>query len=240
MPPGSHIFGRPAAGVSSPEPEVGAARDHLTWWFGPALNDPQAPSNMVLSNIIRGHYEGSREFDAVGPAADWAVGQARHADVYLHVALHMPKGPERLTMRGVADSSSCLPGPAVDLDAASRYRASNQGLAPNVEALLVLVKDFEECYGPGLAVVSSGHGLHVYSRFREPWWLLSRSDREAADRLLKRFANGFRVLAIKRGWPNSVDTCNLASLLRVTGTLNRKGERPLLVHTCAPRGVSAA
>ena len=237
---GSHIFGRPAAGVSSPEPDMGAACAHLEWWFGPALADPQAPNRIVLSTICRGRYDRSKEFDAVGPAADWAVGQARHSDLYLHLALHMPKGPERLTTRGVIDSAVCLPGLAVDLDAASPHRSSNQGHAPDLDSLHDLVTDFEERYGPGLTMVGSGCGLHVYGRFREPLWLLSRSDREAADRLLKRFASGFRILAIKRGWPSSVDTCGLATLLRISGTLNHKGQLPVLVRTCSPPGVSAA
>jgi hypothetical protein len=222
-------------------PDESAVREYLDWWFGMALADPEAPARIVLATMVRGkQYEGSEEFVDIPTAASWGAKRAATVDVYTHAALHTPKGPERLTMRGNMDSAVALSGLLVDLDADSPHRASHVGYAPDVAGLWLLVADFERAYQHKLTVVQSGYGLLALSRFREPLWLTDRAGREEADELLKRYAEGWRVLAKQRGWPAAVGPIGLADLSRLAGTTNRKGQ-PRAVSLCSRgNGATAA
>jgi len=69
-------------------------------------------------------------------------------------------------------------------------------------------------------VVSSGGGLQVYWIFKEPW-VFEEGDREQAARLSKTFQALLIAKGTERGWRID-DTSDLARVLRVPGTYNRK------------------
>lgn len=71
---------------------------------------------------------------------------------------------------------------------------------------------------PPSALIWSGHGLHAYWFLAEPWTLTDAATRKAADAFLKRFG---RTLA-----GDYIDPAvfELARVMRLPGTVNRKGD----------------
>jgi hypothetical protein len=190
---------------------------------------------IVLATISRRGRIGFAARETAGDAARLAVELSAHSDVYTHVALHAPDRPKG---KGSIETALCLPGLVTDLDAQSPFRSSNEGKAPDVDSLRLLIADFEEHYEFPLTVIESGYGLYAWVRFREPLFLEGKAARTEADTLLARFTEGFRIFGRKRGWPNTVDQVPLAGLVRLAGTFNRKGNPPLLVRfSDGPGGV---
>jgi hypothetical protein len=230
---GNHPFSSP----SSPPPqsfqtqqgEPAQIENWLKWWFGPALSDPQLPGmKIVLAAVVRPKKDKMHfaAFDNVAAAVQWALKASEHANLYFHAALHgqCPTG------KGTIESALCLPGVVADLDAQSPFRAENEGKAPSVEDLYLLVREFEQHYPFRLTLVESGCGLHPSLRLREPLFQVDQRTRDEAGELLYRFAEAFRVLGRAHGWPNTVDRVPLAGLIRLPGTFNRKGSSPLPVR----------
>jgi hypothetical protein len=203
--------------------------ESLRWWFNPALSDPQLPDmKIVLASVVR-HKKDKMHFAAFGNiagAAQWAVKVSMHSNIYFHVALHgdCPNG------KGTIETALCLPGVVADLDAQSPFRGENEGKAPSIEALHLLIGDFEHHYPFPLTLVESGYGIYPYLRFREPLFLVDQRTRDEAGELLTRFAEAFRIFGHRRGWSNTVDRVTLAGLMRLPGTFNRKGPSPLPVR----------
>jgi hypothetical protein len=217
----------PLSHESAPR-HLAQAEAHFGWWFDPALSDPQVGDmRIVLAIKARTGKIGFAAFERPSDVARVAVEQSAHSDVYTHVALH---APDRAKGKGCTETALCLPGLVTDLDAQSAYRGSNQGKARDVDSLRLLIADFEEHYQLPLTLIESGYGLYALVRFREPLFLEDKAARTEADTLLARFAEAFRVFGRKRGWPNTVDRVPLAGLVRVAGTLNRKGNSPLPVR----------
>jgi hypothetical protein len=86
--------------------------------------------------------------------------------------------------------------------------------------------NFETHYQFPLTIIESGYGSYPCVRFREPLFLEDMKMRKEAEDLLRRFAEGFRVFGRQRGWPLTVDAVPLAGLIRLAGSLNRKGSAP--------------
>jgi hypothetical protein len=223
----SHSGNPPSSGESVPS-NLAQAEAQFAWWYGPALSDPQMGDMLIVLATIppRGSI-GFAAHETAGDAARLAVELSAHSNVYTHVALHAPDRPKG---KGSIETALCLPGLVTDLDAQSPFRSSNEGKAPDVASLRLLIADFEHHYGFPLTVIESGFGLYAIVRFREPLFLGDKASRAEADNLLMRFTEGFRVFSRKRGWPNTVDRVGLAGLIRVSGTLNRKGSTPLPVR----------
>jgi hypothetical protein len=210
--------------------DLSQAETHLKWWFGTGLADPQLGEMDVVLATIPGLDQkrniGFHAFGGTTEAARWAVEKSALVNVYVHPATHAPHRPKG---KGSTETALCLPGVVADLDAQSPYRGSNEGKAPDVASLRLVIADFEDLYRFPLTLIESGYGIYPCIRFREPLWLADRRTRTEAETLLARFTEGLRVFARQRGWPNTVDCVPLAGLIRVAGTLNRKGS-PLLVH----------
>jgi hypothetical protein len=208
---------------------------YLTWWFQASLADRHlGDAQIVLATILGGKID-FEAFESESEAAAWAVEHSAHTNVYMHIALHAPDRPKG---KGSIETALCLPGVVADLDAQSRFRGSNGGKAPNVASLYQLVGDFEGHYPFPLTLTESGYGIYAHARFREPLWLEDKKARAEADSLLARFGEGLRVFARKRGWPNTIDRVPLAGLVRVPGTLNRKGDPPLPVRVVDREGAA--
>jgi hypothetical protein len=219
--------------LSGPELNHGdltQAEAHVNWWFGSSLADPQLGKMELVLATIPGldpkRTIGFHAFSCSTEAARWAVEKSTLTNIYLHPATH---ARHRAKGKGSTETALCLPGVVADLDAQSPHRGSNEGKAPDVASLRLVIADFEEHYQFPLTLIQSGYGLYACVRFREPLWLPDRRTRTEAEHLLARFTEGLRVFARQRGWPNTVDCVPLAGLIRMAGTLNRKGS-PLPVH----------
>jgi hypothetical protein len=213
--------------VPSVQGELVQAQAFLEWWYGPALSDPQmGDMRIVLATIPRKGNIGFASFETADEAACWAVEQSAHTNVYTHIALHAPERPKG---KGTTETAVCLPGLVADLDAQSPFRGSNKGKAPDVASLRLLIADFDTHYPFSLTLIESGYGVYACVRFREPLFLEDMQTRKEAEDLLRRFAEGFRVFGRQRGWPLTVDVVPLAGLVRLPGSLNRKGQSPILV-----------
>ena len=69
----------------------------------------------------------------------------------------------------------------------------------------------------------SGHGLHAFWLFKEPWMFESDKERHVAADMVKRFVLSFKYHAAMRGW--KLDSVfDLARVLRVPGSVNHKVE----------------
>src|SRR5205823_5481483 len=127
--------------------------------------------------------------------------------------------------RGEAAAVIGIPGIWVDIDIAGpAHKAAN--LPPTRDAALSLLNAFP--YPPSL-VVDTGHGLQAYWLFPEPWVFAGAPERTAVAILLRRVQRWFQIEARSHGW--QIDsTHDLARVLRVPGTFNRKTANPAAVQ----------
>jgi hypothetical protein len=161
-------------------------------------------------------------------AAEDVASLACAHDVYYGVCLQ-----EKQTKRGrgSAESVCYVPAAWADIDVGGGGRVNGKGRFPSK----AVAREFLS----GLPVkptiiVDSGHGLHAYWQLREPLVIASPEDREYAAALLNGWQAFVQSAARARGY--SVDsTADLARVLRVPGSMNRKGE-PLPVKVLLADG----
>lgn len=154
---------------------------------------------------------------------------SRTDDVYCGVALHdkeaaftrwrkdNPHHRGEPTTRGYSNTAVALPGLWADIDV--------QGLAHKAvhlpltkAAARALLTEFPL---PPTLVIDSGHGLQAWWLFRELWVFENEAERQAAQALACRFLATLQSIARAHGW--HIDpTADLARLLRLPGTWNRK------------------
>lgn len=116
--------------------------------------------------------------------------------------------------RGSAADCLELPGLWLDIDVAGPNHAAD-ALPPDREAAWALIGDFPL---PPTAVIDSGGGLQGWWAFAEP---IPADD--AAVTLLGRWGAWWSQAADARGW-HLDDVFDLARVMRLPGTTNRKGE----------------
>jgi hypothetical protein len=121
--------------------------------------------------------------------------------------------------RGKAEDSGGATCFYMDVDFDTESEAHARSDLPKTEADAIgLVKG--NGFDPSI-IVHSGHGLHVYWLFKEPWIFDSDEEREKCHYLLLRLQETINIKASKSGW--SLDSTNdLARVLRVPGTFNIK------------------
>lgn len=138
-------------------------------------------------------------------------------DVYFGVGLRKEKqGPKQ---RGSKEDVTILPGIWMDIDIRSDAHKEKQ-LPPDIDAALQIIDEFP--VEPSI-LINSGHGLHSYWLFKEPWVIKSKEEWMAADQYLKDFQGTFLQYALDFGWKLD-NTSDLSRVLRVPGTVNYKGE----------------
>lgn len=138
-----------------------------------------------------------------------------HNDVYYSVGVS--ERPFRAYERAKSSDIVGIPGLWVDIDIAGGGHAA-KALPPDYAAARTLLP---EMLDPSM-VVHSGHGLHAYYLFREPFDTRTDEERSAAEELLRRLQGAVRARAAEQGW--HVDSVpDLCRILRVPGTLNYKG-----------------
>lgn len=159
--------------------------------------------------------------------SDWftdlktAAQRAQHlakngSDVYFGLGLSKTdRGKkQRVTARSVAG----IPGLWVDIDIANpKVHDGRKKYSESAEAIHKVMKDF-----PGASlIVNSGHGLHLYWLFREPWVFKNAAEQTAAVSLCMRWHTTVKAAFIRKGY--SIDsTFDLSRVLRVVGTFNFK------------------
>lgn len=160
--------------------------------------------------------------DAVAQGAE-ALARAGN-DVY--VAVSVADAPGRPFTRISSDNSAGIMGLWADVDIADVDVHKKWNLPPDEAA----AKDLLDRAGvPPSIVVHSGHGLQAWWLFQDFWLFDSESDRLAAADLSMRWNTTLRVRAAERDW--TVDsTFDLARVMRVPGTVNRKGGAALPVR----------
>lgn len=165
-----------------------------------------------------------------GKAAEYAVGRAKaDQDVYFGVGLQDPK---RKAGRGKASDVEGLVGLWADVDYGAEGHKKPH--APTLEDAIALVDSMPA--SPTI-LVHSGHGLHAYWLFDEP--LLFRNgqdDREAGAVLVAAWQETLRKKSKEKGWELDA-THDLSRVLRVPGTVNRKGKpvQVQIVRSGGPR-----
>ena len=117
-----------------------------------------------------------------------------------------------------------IPGLWIDIDIQHPGAHKIQELPPDITAAMDLLPGGL----PPSIIVWSGYGIHVYWLFKEPWELETPEERNRATKILQELQAVVKHNAQLKGW--KIDTtADLARVLRVPGTMNRKQpEAPVL------------
>lgn len=127
-------------------------------------------------------------------------------------------------VRGGADTVGAIVVLAMDIDFKEGVHKNN-ALPSRAEAL-EFVKALP--ISPSI-VVDSGGGLHLYWLLDKPWIIQNEEDRQRIASLSERLQAEVIRLGKDHGWKFD-NTSDLARVLRVPGTFNRKGPDPLPVR----------
>jgi len=116
---------------------------------------------------------------------------------------------------------AAIPGLWLDIDIADPQAHKKENLPVTQEdAIDLLVANLP--LKPTI-LVNTGHGLHAYWLFKEPWIFETEDERIQAATLLRRFVLSFKYHAALRGW--ALDSVfDLTRVLRIPGTDNCKVE----------------
>lgn len=159
-------------------------------------------------------------------AAKKALELSRSENVYFGLALQR----ERTKGRGTAENTLAIPGLWLDVDCRGGAHAEKN--LPTEDEAGKLIAEFPL---PPSFLIHSGGGFHAYWLFNRLWIFQSCEEREKAAALLKRFQKAFIMLFRARGLKLD-NTSDLARVLRVPGTLNHKGDKPVPVKVVHARG----
>jgi len=181
------------------------AKEFLEALFGDAIG-PDRQISLFLMPARR-----TQRFETAALAAAYAEKRADKFDVYYGVGLigGKPRG------RGTIADVNAIGGLFADIDLPCAKRAGKP-LPASVEEARTLWTPFG--LEPSL-LVHSGHGLHPYWFFKEPWVFDSADERAAANRLAKGWHQALKAQAAQRGWLIE-NLGDIARVLRLPGTIN--------------------
>jgi hypothetical protein len=150
-------------------------------------------------------------FDSIGDAAKYVRAHMPHQNVYYSVGLMhgVTEG------RGKTENVVAIGGLWGDVDLCVGPH-KNKPLPASVEDVMQLVDRL------GLrptVIVFSGHGVHLYWLFKEPWTFDNADEHAQAAALAKRWHRTICARARELGW-NLENLGDLARVLRLPGTLN--------------------
>lgn len=106
----------------------------------------------------------------------------------------------------------------IDIDDPENPVHKKPNLAPTVDEALKVIEGLPK---PSL-VVNSGHGIHAYWIFREPWYFPDDEERDQARDFLSKWTDTIRERAKRLGYEADA-TKDLSRVLRIPGTINDKG-----------------
>ena len=171
-------------------------------------------------------------FDDIGKAADYlARDRNQQSDTYFGTGVVSAETAQKAgtRSRGEARQRTAIPGLWIDLDVGTEGHKGKQ-LPPSLDEALALLDEAQ--FGPPNVIVHTGHGVHAWYLFDEPWMFKNNADRTKAAVLVQRFQNAVQNRAQAHGWTLD-STHDLARLLRAPGTVNHKdvagGGEPLPV-----------
>ncbi len=204
--------------------------DFLRTMFPEPIADAEHSRRLVVwSRAAGGRTSHSDWARSVEEAVEKAAKRAGENHVHFGVALQDPDKALELArrtrpnttmpyVRGGVESTVAVPAMWVDLDVAAGSAHGSKTLPPDREAALGLLDAIPH---PPSITVRTGYGYHAYWLLKELWVFDSDDERKAATALLRRIQGTLRAEARLHGW--SVDqTADLARVLRLPGTFNRK------------------
>jgi hypothetical protein len=151
-------------------------------------------------------------------------------DVYCAVSAAAQPGLPETRIKSA--NSAGIMGLWADIDIADPDVHKKWNLPPTIDAALALL---DSTGVDPTIVVHSGHGLQAWWLFHEFWAFDSDDQRLAAAGLAQRWNTTLQARAAERSWV--VDsTFDLARVMRVPGTLNRKGTPVMPVTLIAADG----
>jgi hypothetical protein len=125
--------------------------------------------------------------------------------------------------RGSKSDITGIPGFYVDVDIADAVH-QKRNLPTTIEDAVSLVEI--SCYEPTL-IINSGHGIHAWWAFKEPWMFDTKCERRKAEIMLQRLQATIKKHAEQNGW--TIDsTWDLSRVLRPPGTTNHKDKDNLV------------
>lgn len=153
-------------------------------------------------------------------------------DVYVAVSLAGAPGLHDTRIKSA--NAAGIMGLWADIDIADPDVHKKWNLPPTIDGALELL---HAAQAEPTLIVHSGHGLQAWWLFNEFWTFDTEDDRLEAAGLAQRWNTTLQVRAAERQWV--VDsTFDLARVMRVPGTLNRKGSPVMpvrLLHADGPR-----
>jgi len=163
----------------------------------------------------------TRHFSSLTAAALHAAEEAKTKDVYFGVGL----AGANFNRRNAASEIVAIVGLWADIDLAAPWRPGKSLPKTQEEARSILEK---LPLAPSV-LVDSGHGLHAYWLFKEPWAFETEEERLVAAKTARGWVETIRSAARSLGW--DVDSVgDLARVLRLPGTVNRKSDPPVEVR----------
>lgn len=169
----------------------------------------------------------ARHFSSIAAAAIHAAEDAKTKDVYFGVGL----AGTNFGKRNAASEIAAIAGLWADIDLAAPWRPGKSLPKTREEAQTILEK---LPFAPSV-IVDSGHGLHAYWLFKEPWTFDTEEERLEAAKTARGWVETVRNAARSFGW--DVDSVgDLARVLRLPGTVNRKGTPHVRVHVVETNG----
>ena len=149
-------------------------------------------------------------------------------DTYIGAGLAQAPG-YGATRRATSAQVIGIPGLWVDLDYLDEVAHKKPNLPTRDQAEAFITSDVTRMRAPSI-VVHSGHGFQLWWLFDQPWtWAADDEDtRQRAAALQRSWVYRIRDAARAHGW--DVDaTIDLARVMRLPGTVNRKGDPPVPV-----------
>ena len=152
------------------------------------------------------------------PAACEYIKKGDKKNIFVGVGLApKPCGRMPSKMRCEADKIIGLPALYVDIDFKDPVHAKEALPADVDEALeLMGMLPIKPSY-----IIHTGHGIHGWWIFKEPWIFEDDEDRQRAAALSERWVALLKSRAIERGW-TADSVFDLARVLRLPGTINAK------------------
>ncbi len=163
----------------------------------------------------------TRHFSSLTAAALHAAEEAKTKEVYFGVGL----AGRNFGRRNSSSDIVAIVGLWADIDLAAPWRAEKP-LPRTVDEARTILDRLP--LAPSV-LVDSGHGLHAYWLFKEPWVFETDDERIKAAKTARGWVETVRNAARGLGW--DVDSVgDLARVLRLPGTVNRKGQMPVEVR----------
>lgn len=159
-------------------------------------------------------------FPDIESAVGYIENICKKQDVYFGTGLLKA---QQKTGRGRAEDVVATPGVWLDVDIRGvTHKGSN--LPATIKEGLDVIQGFP--LKPSL-IVHSGYGLHIYWLYKKPW-KFKDGDRQRANKTSRDFQTAMIKLFREHGYEID-NTSDLSRVLRLPGTFNHKGEKPVKV-----------